>query len=301
MAARLRACISDEKRNPGAYAIYSIGVPGDEFEYCTRGTDRLRSLLKQVSLDPVTHDRFMTVFLHLEARLNRIPKMTNTLDLSQVIFNRNEEYSDIFNEFVQQVRGLRNPQRLANIDPAVNNRSERQSPIRGDIATDGPRVNTAGRSPNVSISQVGSRIDSRTPPSHIPVNAATNFQMPPNNNHLTESNVSVPRASSPNGNGHPNIGGTGPQILNQSIPNLSDPERSVQLLRQWLGNVNWLPNVSNATMNSGDGARLSQQFQPVNRPLLTPIPSQIIQPIPLYTTANNQGGITYHRPMLVKC
>lgn len=100
VAGRLRSCISEEKRNPGAYAMYSIGVPRDEFDYCTRGTDRLKSLLNQVSLDPVTHDRFMSVFLHLEARLNRIPKLSNALDLSEVMFNRNEEYSEIHSDRV---------------------------------------------------------------------------------------------------------------------------------------------------------------------------------------------------------
>lgn len=74
------------------------------------------------------------------------------------------------------------------------------------------------------------------------------------------------------------------------IPSLSDQERSIQLLLQLLGNVNVAPNFANATMNWGDNARLSQQFQPIDRPVLTPIPNHVIQPAPLYTTANTGGG-----------
>lgn len=165
-----------------------------------------------------------------------------------------------------------------------------------------PPVSTTGFSTSVSISRENSQSDNNL----FPASSITNSQIPPNHHNATSqinlnggganeirSNVRVYHALSPNDNEYQNTIGAGLHILDQSIPSLSDPEKNEQLLRKALGHANILPNVSNATMNSGDYARLSQHFQPINRPILTPIPSRVIQPMPLYTTANNHGGVQF--------
>lgn len=251
IAARLRACVSEEKRNPGAYAMFSVGMPSEEVEYCARNADRLRNLLQQVSLDPVTHDRFMSVFLHLEGRINRIPKKDRALDLSAVIFHRNEEYSEIYNEFVQKVKALMLPRRIANDDPRVSNMTDNRS---------------------------------QTPPAHI--NGISNGVVHSNLPGVVFSNLG---ASSPRGGNHNDMSGADSLTLDRSNTNVSGTDAGSQLMRQLIENVDRMPNTSNATMNMGDNARLSQQFQPIGRQLLTPINSSGFQPAMLYTVANNQS------------
>lgn len=113
LTALLRRCVSEERRSPGARQYYEVGPPSEEFEYCNRNIARLKSLLQQVSRDPISHDRFMTIFLHFEGRLNRI-RSSQVLDLSQVVFSVNEELSTLFKKFCDRIR----PNNQQNI-PAV--------------------------------------------------------------------------------------------------------------------------------------------------------------------------------------
>lgn len=106
LTSKLRQCIIEEKRNPGTQPMYVVGTPTAEFEKCSRGMVRVKSLLEQVSLDTTTHERFMTVFLHYEGRVNRIPKNDKDLNLTDVIFKKNEEFSELYNEFIQKIKIL---------------------------------------------------------------------------------------------------------------------------------------------------------------------------------------------------
>lgn len=106
ITARLRGLLAEERKNPGAQMMQCVGVPAQEYDYCRDNVKRLRDLLGQVTADPVTHDRFMSVLLHLEGRLNRIPRKTNVLDLTQVVFACNEIFSELYNEFLERLRRL---------------------------------------------------------------------------------------------------------------------------------------------------------------------------------------------------
>lgn len=80
IAARLRDVLNFRKKNPGAAKIYPTGVPSYELEYITRTMEKLRGLLNQVSLEVFTHEKFMTLFIHMEGRLRRIPSRDKELD-----------------------------------------------------------------------------------------------------------------------------------------------------------------------------------------------------------------------------
>lgn len=80
-SARLRAEILNEKRNPGAQKIISVGQSRNEFEVVNRSITKLRVYMDEVTLDPVSHTRFMSVWLHMMGRLNRIqdPSMSQVI------------------------------------------------------------------------------------------------------------------------------------------------------------------------------------------------------------------------------
>lgn len=86
--------------------IFILDWPSEEFEYCNRNVARQKSLVQQVSRDPISHDRFMSVFLHFEGRLNRI-QSSAILDLSPIIFSVNEELAKLFKEFCERTRPAR--------------------------------------------------------------------------------------------------------------------------------------------------------------------------------------------------
>lgn len=74
--ARLRENVLQELRNPNANQMYSVGLPSNEIQYIEENVTRLKKLLAEATLD--THERFMSVFIHIESRLNRIPRDTRT-------------------------------------------------------------------------------------------------------------------------------------------------------------------------------------------------------------------------------
>lgn len=312
MAARLRACISEEKRSPGAHAMYAVGAPDDEFQYCSRGMGRLRTLLQQVSLDPVTHERFMSVFLHLEGRLNRIPKVSQALNLSDVIFQKNEEYSELFNEFVEKVKKLSRPKRIANNNPIVTNMSENEShtsPVVPNLSNNRMNAhnaqaaaqNHANATPPIQQTNSGdlSLRDHRIQTAARSISGA-------NPNLTSQANVS--RASQARQNGeliNRNSIGTNPNIIfqdtindsnfsmgvstTQSIVNRPSDGNRLSFLQHLMGYGTHFPANSNATMISGHNTRLSEQFQPNYRPLLTPIASSANEQRPIYTQANGDA------------
>lgn len=103
LTAELRRCIIEEERNPRARRLYEVGIPQEEFEYCNRNVSRLQGLLDNVNEDLSTHERFMSVMLHLHGRLVRIPS-TSELDLSPVMYSVRKEYTAIHEGFIEKVQ-----------------------------------------------------------------------------------------------------------------------------------------------------------------------------------------------------
>lgn len=265
LSARLRSCLAEERKEPGARAMYFYGNPGDEFQYCNENTGRLRGLLEQITPDPITHERFMSLFLHLEARLNRIPQVVNALNLSEAIFYRNEEYSGLYNEFVEKIKTMLNRVRravgTANI-PIITDNVGPIPPNDHNAQTVAPSTSSPSNIPPVNNPST-----SQAPSSEpiIQVNGHNTFGI------NTSSSMGGPRPVI-----HDNTGG-----IHTSVSNGSD---GMALLRQLLGNNLQIPINANGTMNLGDNARLSQQFQHSNGQLLTPIP-----PLPTQNTLNTNA------------
>lgn len=261
LTSTLRTKLAEERRNPGAYEIRSIGLPSQEYEYCDRNTERLRSLSSQVTIDPISHDRFMSVYLHLEGRLNRIPRVSNALDLTNVIFRLNEEYANIYHEFVERVRVLKEQRQRG----AVN------------------RLQAVGVQPtNHSMPSISSVINNEQT-----VNDNTNRNQNEFPNHdfqIYSSQQLTDAAIVPNNNNND------PSLIPNADhrDNLND---SMLEMMQVLRNGLTFPAVSNATMMSNDNARLSQHFQSIQRPLFTPIVSTG-QQLPVYTVANANSAVS---------
>lgn len=250
LTGKLRQCISDERKTPGAQKMFVVGTPTTEFELCSRGVNRIKLLLEQVSLEATTQERFMTVFLHYEGRVNRIPKKDKDLNLTDVIFKKNEEFSELYNEFVQRLKTLARarhadqPPGEANEISTGGNVSQQPIGIEQNMSGTIPRTN---KSTNTQPPQ-NSVYSTRGRGAHGPSRGARRSQ--PNLSLQAHSipNIQVPQPSSSNPN----------QVaIFQDISN--DVDQNDQL-----GNAN-------ATMNTNDDARLSAQFVPGDMPQITPI------------------------------
>lgn len=135
-SARLRAEILNEKRNPGAQKIISVGQSRNEFEVVNRSITKLRVYMDEVTLDPVSHTRFMSVWLHMMGRLNRIQDPS----MSQVIYSVNQELEGIYNAFLNRIRTLlrfrqRNTQHSNNVDTNLVVESDNNAQVTKTIAT----------------------------------------------------------------------------------------------------------------------------------------------------------------------
>lgn len=148
---RLRQTINEERTSPGAIRFISVGVPSQEYELVSKSIGRLQTLLSQVTNEDETQQRFMSVFLHLEGRLNRIAKVANGLDLTNVIFNTNETFSGLYHEFTEKIRLLKNPrlnaQAIANWQQQQLNQERENTIERNEFAAqdNGNNINTNER------------------------------------------------------------------------------------------------------------------------------------------------------------
>lgn len=138
LAGQLRRYIADENRNPGARRIYNVGNPTDEFEYVSRNVERLTQLLGLVTADPTSHDRFMSLLIHLRGRLNRIIPPPD-LDLSQVVYSVNAEIAEVYGEFVTQLTNIMSRSRQRVCHQGNRNEQSNFQGIRNNIRGRGER------------------------------------------------------------------------------------------------------------------------------------------------------------------
>lgn len=289
---RLRACLLEEQKSPGAHALYPVGAPADEFQHCAHGYERLKASLPQVTLDPITHDRFMTIFLHFEGRLNRIKRKDKHLNLTDIIFQKNEQFSDLFNEFVQKVRALRRPTRRTDTSPTTGNTTEGDELVAQthNSRQEQPNAQNA-REPSMAVQHVNFDRQDASRVLHQRPNFDTHTGAIPRNNRLNpnaQAFRSIGAHTMPNGQMHPrdtfnineneiylDTGNDSNQIAVApgEIPHtiLSNENDGLSQLQQMLRGTDHIPRHANATMNSGDQARLSEHFQPNGFNLLTPI------------------------------
>lgn len=107
LTAKLRSMISQEQKAIRQKPIAAYSVPSEELQYCENQIPVLRELLDTVDPEISTQNRFMSKFLHLEGRLNRIPKTNTAHDITGGVYATNEKLSEFYNEFCAKITGFR--------------------------------------------------------------------------------------------------------------------------------------------------------------------------------------------------
>lgn len=103
---RLRQALSKEKLQGQQPQFIRIGLASKEMEYVAKRIPYLLESIATITLDPTSHDRFMSMFLHVDGRLQRIPQKEGNLNLSTHIFEAHEKLGEIYHRFLSKVRDL---------------------------------------------------------------------------------------------------------------------------------------------------------------------------------------------------
>lgn len=167
LTAELRQAISNEVRGLVTYPCLSFGYPSNEHEKVRNGVSILRLMLDNVTSDFVTQQRFMTRYLHLEGRLNRIPKVMGDLNLTDVICGTQEHLSILYREFAQRLYLTRNPRRYLNTERIINDIPSIRLSVDSTHASGAnppPSIETVNdTTPNVQAAAIEQRLAENTP------------------------------------------------------------------------------------------------------------------------------------------
>lgn len=231
---RIRDAIKNEEQNPQPIAFASVGTASTELNFIHEAIGRLQYILEFVNREPSTQQRFMSLFLHVDGRAQRIRVHGNS-DESTRVFNCHEKLSEIHNIFVQNRK--RQP-------PAVTMR----------------RQNVAFQPQTVE--EIESRLAHR-----LSLDASQNPD--PLGTNIIQTR---PRSFAGQSNVRPEIVISG-RANEDNENNFSNENENPQLYVPLRVNVENENNGQNfhATLLTNDDARLSGQFQRTNGPLLTPI------------------------------
>lgn len=90
LTARLRTLIDKEQSGERVVPITAYSVPSEEMKHCENQIPVLRNVMGMVDQEISSQNRFMTKFLHIEGRLNRIPKQNTLHDITGGVFAVNE-------------------------------------------------------------------------------------------------------------------------------------------------------------------------------------------------------------------
>lgn len=101
LAAKLRDIIHLEQAGKRDVPVMGYGVPSQELIHCEGQIQILKRF------DITTQNKFMTKYLHLESRVNRIPRNRNTHNITDTIFTLNEHLSALYHEFCTKITGFR--------------------------------------------------------------------------------------------------------------------------------------------------------------------------------------------------
>ena len=107
LTARLRQALLDEKRGRQVFPRLTIGHPNTELSLARQHLGSMRAALFAVNNDHVTQQKFMSQYIHWEERVNRIPTVGAAPDVTDQVFALNEDYSQLYQEFVRHLTGLK--------------------------------------------------------------------------------------------------------------------------------------------------------------------------------------------------
>lgn len=107
LSQKLREIIKDEQAGKREVPCTGYSVPSEELQHCDHEIQALRGLLDIVNQDIGTQNRFMSKYIHLEGRVNRIPKNKNTHNITDKVFSLNEKLSELNGAFHAKITGIR--------------------------------------------------------------------------------------------------------------------------------------------------------------------------------------------------
>lgn len=229
--------------------------------------------------------------------------------MSDIIFQKNEQFAELYNDFEQKVKKLMQPKQKT----GANNENRAKNTIENESSIPTSHVNTTNNHTNVRSTHTPSRSHSLGSGQSLPndrqsnqngINAILDRNSQNNILDLSQGSHSV----QVNTHGHVGSGRNDLQLpinagragdrdpieifqdnsanprasLSQSIQTAATGNDGLSLLQRMLGNGIQGPMHANATMNSNDNARLSEQFQPSHMSLLTPITSDANHSVPIH-------------------
>lgn len=307
----LRQLLANERRCPESKPTQMMGVPSQELEYCNGQGDRLQDLLDQITSDPVTHDRFMTPFIHISERLNRIVDLPGGHNLSMAVPQLNERLDEYYNEFLNRVRSAirsrtgtipRNVQTTNKAQqvqvPTTRSRQDgRRTPDYETIYRLPTRDDTQQQAAPQAVSIISAPTqlqgDPQAQPTQLQAPISDKEQTQPTTNAFDiflrsmqpQSAIPIVRVDDSVASNRQEFHMPSPtrrisvnQIHTSNLPQQNEAiELRTDSANEWAENnyVNRPQTQLSATQLPNHNARLSQQFQPLRERILTPIPQRM--------------------------
>lgn len=125
----LRKAISHEQRDSTAVRLITSDNATGDFEYVNANKARVDATIRGVTLDPVTQNRFMSVFLHLDGRIQRVPHHDGTTDVTMLSHELSDQLQDKYQAFVSKVRLLKSKHRRANPNAIIHDNGSKRYTI----------------------------------------------------------------------------------------------------------------------------------------------------------------------------
>lgn len=250
IADRLRKRISDEKKNPSLLAFVSVGNPASEVEYVATNAERLRERLSMVTMDSTSHDRFMSLYLHLVHRLNRIPGNDGDMEFSAIMSKLNEALNMTYHEFVDRVRRLVQQSRRKN-DLIPSGQPKAAVAANKHVITTSALQNNNNMTANGQQQAAGT---SRAVANDLLITAS--------NDNDAASNIQQ-RAT-----GAIRAGANEPLIATN---NNNAPQATTGYVADARGQIFGPQHLHNGTFRSNHNVRLSEHFMPANKSVIPPI------------------------------
>lgn len=203
-----------------------------------------------VTMDSTSHDRFMSLYLYLVHRLNRIPGNDGDMEFSAIMSKLNEALSMTYNEFVDRVRSLVRQSRRKN-DLIPNGQPEAAVAANTYVITTSALQSNHNMTANGQQQAAGT---SRTVANDLLITAS--------NNNDAASNIQQ-RATVAS-----RAGANEPLIATN---NNNAPQTMTGYVADARGHIFGPQHLLNGTIRPNHNVRLSEHFTPPNQSVIPPI------------------------------
>lgn len=183
LSARLRKVIKEEQRNEREVPLTCYSAPSLEIDLCKSKVPQLKTILSAVDKDFESQNRYMTKHLHVEGRLNRIPKVGANMDTSHVIFSVNEMLSECYHEFCAKIRGFKKPKSTQTADKQPmndNNDLGLSIAVGGSEKVTIEDVESDKELKNDELKSTGAKVTGTKPKNRVQIEVNQPKNLPPN-------------------------------------------------------------------------------------------------------------------------